>query len=135
MFFFVFTRNFIFSFCVICLLNNLNRIFFLISDCCRNLFIESVYVCTICSATHVSSRYYLPYLYFRVVYFVLHLFQLLKIIRSIFMIMLITLFEKTSVSAGFTRPLFIKWFDEVRTQASKRSQLFSVNYKAFVFFW
>lgn len=40
------------------------------------------------------------------------------------MIMLITLFAKTSVSAGFTRPLFIIWWSA-----------FSVNYKAFVFFW
>lgn len=92
--------------------------FFLISDCCRNLFIESVYVCTICSATHVSSRYYLPYLPSCCV-FCSSSVSVIENNTQYFMIMLITLFEKTSVSAGFTRPLFIKWFDEVRTRSEQ----------------
>lgn len=118
LFLFLFLLAILYSRSVICLLNNLNRIFFLISDCCRNLFIESVYVCTICSATHVSSRYYLPYLPACCV-FCSSSVSVIENNTQYFMIMLITLFEKTSVSAGFTRPLFIKWFDEVRTRSEQ----------------
>lgn len=118
---FLFSLAILYSRSVICLLNNLNRIFFssyqiaaVIYSLNRFMYVQFA----LPLMYPVGTRYYLPYLPACCV-FCSSSVSVIENNTQYFMIMLITLFEKTSVSAGFTRPLFIKWFDEVRTRSEQ----------------